>query len=155
MTAGVLGLTGFGVTHLAYQTLKAGWLFVHKRHGSATNRAMRRRAFVELRHALGTDDALDPALRTQLAKRVEKLDIDPLDRSWEQEVRGARAQYDALIKDAGALPKLVRTDREQEARAMAHGATARALLRVASVSTTESRRDAQSKRVAPMPEAGE
>jgi hypothetical protein len=172
MTVGVLGLTGFGVTHLGYQALKAGFLFVHKRHGSATNRAMRRRAFVQLRHALGTDDALDPALRTQLAKRVEKLDIDPLERSWEQEVRGARAQYDALIQDANALPKLVRADREQEARAMAHGPAARALLRVASVSTlglyrhcdlkpgtldqiAESRRDAQSKRLALLPEAGE
>ena len=172
MTAGVLGLTGFGVSHLGYQALKAGWLFVHKRHGNTTNRAMRRRAFVQLRHALGTDDALDPALRTQLAHRVEKLDIDPLERSWEQEMRGAWAQYKALIKDATALPKLVRADREQEARAMAHGAAARALLRVASVSTlglyrhndlksgtldqiAESRRDAQSKRAAPLPEAGE
>jgi hypothetical protein len=103
---------------------------------------------------------------------VEKLDIDPLERSWEQEVRGARAQYQALIEDAGALTKLVRADREQEARAMAHGPGARALLRVASVSTlglyrhndlkpetldqiAESRRDAQSKRMALLPEAGE
>jgi hypothetical protein len=103
---------------------------------------------------------------------VEKLDIDPLERSWEQEMRGAWAQYKALIKDATALPKLVRADREQEARAMAHGAAARALLRVASVSTlglyhhndlkpgtldqiAESRRGAQSKRAAPLPEAGE
>jgi hypothetical protein len=172
MTAGVLGLTGFGVTHLGYQALKVGWLFVHKRHGSATNRGMRRRAFVQLRHALGTDDTIEPALRTQLAHRVEKLDIDPLERSWEQEMRGARAQYDALIKDAKALPKLVRADREQEARAMAHGAAARALFRVASVSTfglyrhedlkpgtleqiAEARRGALSKRVALLPEAGE
>jgi hypothetical protein len=172
MTSGVLGLTGFGVTHLGYQALKAGWLFVHKRHGSATNRAMRRRSFVQLRHALGTDDELDPALRTQLVKHLEKLDIDPLERSWEQEVRGARAQYEALMKDANALPKLVRADREQEARAMAHGPAARALLRVASVSSlglyrhsdvksgtleqiAESRRDAQSKRAALLPEAGE
>jgi hypothetical protein len=121
---------------------------------------------------LGTDDTIEPALRTQLAHRVEKLDIDPLERSWEQEVRGAWAQYNALIKDAGALPKLVRTDRDQEARAMAHGAAARALLRMASISTlgmyhhedlkagrldqiAESRRDALSKRVPLLPEAGE
>ncbi len=72
MTAGVLGLTGFGVTHLGYQTLKAGWLFVHKRHGGATDRALRRRAFVQLRHALGTDESLDPLLRAQLASQCGK-----------------------------------------------------------------------------------
>jgi hypothetical protein len=134
----VLGLTGFGFTHLGYRALKSSWLFIHERHGSATNRAMRRRAFVQLRHALGVDESLDPELRAQLSMRIEMLDIDPLERSWQQEVAGANAQYAALLKyadDPRGLPRLVRTDREQEARAMAHGPGARALLRVASVST--------------------
>jgi hypothetical protein len=138
MTAGVLGLTGFGLTHLGYRAIKASWLFVHQRHGSATNRALRRRAFVQLRHALGTDDTLDPALRSILASRLEKLDLDPLERTWQQEQQAAWAQYNAFMKyahDANGLARLLNTDREQEALAMAHGRAARALLRVASVST--------------------
>lgn len=139
VATGVFGFTGFGsLTHLGYQAAKAGWMFVHTRHGSATNRSMRRREFVELRHALAVDTTLDPALRKQLASRLEKLDIDPLERTWNQEVRGAWAQYDALMKyagDPGGLARVVIADREQEARAMAHGPAARALLQAASIST--------------------
>jgi len=138
VTTGVLGLSGFGFSHLGYRAIKSSWLFVHGRHGSATNRAMRRRAFVQLRHALGVDEGLDPELRAQLAKRVEMLDIDPLERSWQQEVAGARAQYAALVKSARnprGLARLVRHDREQEALAMAHGPGARVLLRAAAISS--------------------
>ncbi|HVV47368.1 MAG TPA: hypothetical protein VHC72_19290, partial [Bryobacteraceae bacterium] len=45
---------------------------------------------------------------------------------------------EALLKYASepeGLPRLVHADREQEARAMAHGAGARALLRMATIST--------------------
>ena len=78
LTVGVLGLTGFA--HWDYLAAKASWMFIHKRHGAATDRALRRRAFVQLRHALGTDDTIDPALRARLTDRIGKLDLDPLDR---------------------------------------------------------------------------
>jgi hypothetical protein len=122
MTTGVFGLTGFGVWKLGFDALKSGWLFVDKRHGAATNRAERQRAFVQLRHALGTDDTLDPDLRNQIVKRLGKLDLDPMGRSWDQEVRDAWRQYDALLNyaaDPKGLPKLLEDDRKKEAHATA------------------------------------
>src|SRR5581483_10717439 len=48
ITTGVLGLTTFG--NLSYSAAKTGFLYVHKRHGAATDRISRRDAFVQLRH---------------------------------------------------------------------------------------------------------
>lgn len=92
----VLGFTGLAFGNLDYLALKQSWMFVHTRHGGTTNRGAREQAFVQLRHALGTDAALDPELRHKLMARIERLDIDPAARTWQQEVRGAWRQYDAL-----------------------------------------------------------
>jgi hypothetical protein len=98
LTTGVLGFTGFGLGNLDYLAVKQSWMFVHTRHGGATNRGAREKAFVQLRHALGTDAALDRDLRRELMTRLERLDIDPAARTWTQEVRGAWRQYEALVK---------------------------------------------------------
>lgn len=138
LTAGVLGLTTYGFGNLGYVALKSSWLFVNNRHGGATSRAGRRRAFVQLRHALGADDSLDPEFRKKVAERLGKLDIDPMERSWEQEVRGAWRQYNALMQyaaDPKGLPKIVVANRQQEAGALAHGPGVRGLLRAASIGT--------------------
>ena len=98
LIAGVLGFTGFGLGNLDYMALKQSWMFVHTRHGGATNRGAREQAFVQLRHALGTDAGLDPDLRRELMSLLERLDVDPAARTWAQEVRGAWRQYEALVK---------------------------------------------------------
>jgi len=98
LTADVLGITGFGLGNLDYRALKQTCMFVYGRHGAATNRGAREQAFVQLRHALGTDAGLDPNLRRELMSRLERLDIDPAARTWTQEVRGAWRQYEALVK---------------------------------------------------------
>jgi len=98
LTTDVLGFTGFAFGNLDYMALKQSWMFVHTRHGGTTNRGAREQAFVQLRHALGTDAALNPDFRRQLMSSVERLDIDPAARTWPQEVRGAWRQYEALVK---------------------------------------------------------
>jgi hypothetical protein len=118
VTAGVFGLTTFG--SLSYFAAKTSFFFVHKRHGAATDRLSRRNAFIALRHALATGDSLDEGLRRELKTRIEKLDLDPVDKSWEQEVRAAWRQYDALIKhaaDPSGLAKTIERDRAGEYRA--------------------------------------
>lgn len=128
ITTGVLGLTTFG--NLSYSAAKTGYLYVHKRHGAATDRMSRRDAFVELRHALGVDDSLDPELRRDLMARVEKLNLDPVEKSWSQERRAAWRQYDALMayaRDPHGMAKLVNADRWQEYRASRTGAFKRSL----------------------------
>jgi hypothetical protein len=118
VTAGVFGLTTFG--NLGYFAAKTGFLFVHKRHGAATDRLARRNAFIALRHALATGDSLDQGLRRDLESRIERLDLDPVEKSWAQEVRAAWRQYDALIKyaaDPSGLAKTIERDRVGEYRA--------------------------------------
>jgi hypothetical protein len=118
ITTSVLGLTTFG--NIGYFAAKTGLLFVHKRHGAATDRLARRNAFVALRHSLATGDSLDQALRADLESRIEKLDVDPVEKSWPQEVRAAWRQYDALMKfaaDPNGLAKTIERDRVGEYRA--------------------------------------
>jgi hypothetical protein len=118
ITTSVLGLTAFG--NIGYFAAKTGLLFVHKRHGATTDRLARRNAFVALRHSLATGDSLDQALRADLESRIEKLDVDPVEQSWPQEVRAAWRQYDALMKfaaDPSGLAKTIERDRVGEYRA--------------------------------------
>jgi len=122
VTKGVLGLTTFG--SISYFAAKTGFLFVHKKHGAATDRPSRRSAFVALRHALATGDSLDPALRRDLEACIEKLDVDPVEKTWDQEVRAAWRQYDALMKfaaDPDGLAKTIERDRVDEYRAATKG----------------------------------
>jgi hypothetical protein len=118
ITTGILGLTTFG--NLTYFAGKTGFLFVHKRHGAATDRLARRSAFIALRNALATCDSLAAALHHELESRIERLDLDPVEKSWAQEVRTATRQYDALMKfsaDPNGLAKTIERDRVDEYRA--------------------------------------
>jgi len=118
ITTSVLGLTTFG--NIGYFAAKTGLLFVHKRHGAATDRLARRNAFVALRHSLATGDSLDQGLRRDLESHIERLDLDPVEKSWAQEVRAAWRQYDALMKfaaDPNGLAKTIERDRGGEYRA--------------------------------------
>lgn len=136
VTTGVLGMTEFG--NWSYLALKSSWFFVHERHGGATNRSARRRAFVQLRHALGADGTMPPALRRELLARVAKLDLNPVDHSWNDEVRNAWRQYDALMAYAqapGGLTRDVEANRSDEMRTALHGAGKRTLFRMASLGT--------------------
>jgi hypothetical protein len=122
ITTGFLGLTTFGSG--SFFAAKTSFLFVHKRHGAATDRLSRRSAFVALRNALSTGNSLDPVLRRDLESRIEKLDLDPVEKSWAQEIRAAWRQYDALIKFAGdpnGLAKTIERDRVDEYRAATRG----------------------------------
>jgi hypothetical protein len=134
-TSGVLSITGYG--RLGYITLKSSWMFVHSRHGGATNRSARRRAFVLVRHAIGSDPGLEPSLRKELLGRIEKVDLNPIESSWDQEIRDGWRQYNALITYARAtgLAREIARDRGDEVSATIHGTGARALLHLASIGT--------------------
>jgi hypothetical protein len=135
VSSGVFYLTGFG--NLGYLAAKSSLMFIHTRHGGATDRAARRRAFVFERHAIGVDGNIDPGLRKELLARIEKVDVNPIERSWDQEIREARAQYDALIAYAQrtGLEREIAKSRDGETRAAAHGKGARVLLNMASIGT--------------------
>lgn len=135
VTSGVLSITGFG--HLGFVALKSSWMFVHARHGGATSRSARRRAFVSVRNAIGSDPNIDPKLRAALLARIEKIDVNPIERPWDQEIRDGWQQYDALMSYARStgLAREIGRDRGDEMRASVHGPAARALFHVASIAT--------------------
>jgi hypothetical protein len=135
VSSGVFFLTGVG--NLGYLAAKSSLMFIHTRHGGATDRAARRRAFVFERHAIGVDANIDPALRKELLARIEKVDVNPIERSWDQEIRDGRKQYEALIAYAQktGLEREIAKSRDDEMRATAHGTGARVLLQMASVGT--------------------
>ncbi|MGD1095829.1 MAG: hypothetical protein ABSB35_28035 [Bryobacteraceae bacterium] len=90
-----------------------------------------------MRHAIGSDPNLDPRLRKELLSRIEKIDVNPIECSWDQEIRDGWRQYDALMADTRAtgLARVVDGDRGDEMLADVHGRRARALFRMASIAT--------------------
>jgi hypothetical protein len=135
VSSGVFFLTGFG--NLGYLAAKSSLLFIHTRHGGATDRLARRRAFVFERHAIGVDSNIDPGLRKELLARIEKVDVNPIERSWDQEIRDGRKQYEALMAYAQktGLSREIARSRGDEMKAAAHGKGTRVLLEMASAST--------------------
>lgn len=135
VSTGVFGLTGFA--DFGFLAAKSALLFVHTRHGGASNRAARRRAFVFVRHAIGVDTNMDPSLRKELLSRIEKVDVNPIERSWPQEIRDGQKQYEALAAYAEktGLEKEIARSRGDEMKAAAHGKTARTFMAIASVGT--------------------
>jgi hypothetical protein len=135
ITTGVFGLTGLG--NLGFLAAKSSLMFIHARHGGATNRSARRREFVLVRHAIGVDSNMDPNLRKELLSRIEKVDVNPIERSWDQEIRDGEKQYEALIAYAEktGLVREIAKSRGDEMRATVHRKGARALLDVATIGT--------------------
>jgi hypothetical protein len=135
VSSGVFFWTGIG--NLGYLAAKSSLMFIHTRHGGATDRLARRRAFVFERHAIGVDSNIDPDLRKELLARIEKVDVNPIERSWDQEIRDGRKQYEALIAYAQktGLEREIAKSRDGEMRAAAHGKRARVILNVASIGT--------------------
>ena len=87
--------TGFG--HLGFLAAKSSLMFIHARHGGATDRSARRRAFVFVRHAIGSTRTSTRSCARNCSRRIEKIDVNPIERPWDQEIRDGWQQYDALI----------------------------------------------------------
>jgi hypothetical protein len=100
------------------------WNFMRERHGAASDRAGRIRAYSQTRQWVTLDPNMDPALRTALMKHLEILGINPLEDSIFQEAKIARRQYAALLKyadDPKGLPARLNYDRNEELEAYYHG----------------------------------
>lgn len=114
-TAGVLG-----VSKTANLGLFAGifaWQFITSRWGAANDRSWRVRSYAELRYKLALDTTVEPALRRDLAKRTNRLDMNPFSDSLERQAKIAAIQHEALLKwalsDKGAAKSLNKDRREE------------------------------------------
>lgn len=114
------------------------WNFIRERHGAANNRAARIRAYSQTRQWVTLDPSMDPALRTEMMKRLEMLGVNPLEDSIFEEGKIARRQYAALLKyadDPKGLATRIERDRNEELEAYYHGFGARTWFHFAHVAS--------------------
>ncbi|HJR07122.1 MAG TPA: hypothetical protein VJ842_07690, partial [Pyrinomonadaceae bacterium] len=133
--------TTLGLSHLElpYFLGRAVYDFVTDRRGMDVNQPSRLRAYSQLKLLLALDASLDPALRDELTRKLERVSMNPLENDTGAEARLAREQYAALLDyarrtDKGLGDKLER-DRRAELTPLVHSRTERVLLRAANVAT--------------------
>ena len=129
--SGVLGVSKWG--NWPYLAGSWTWNFVRSRHGDANNRVARLKAYTQVRRWLTLDTSIDPALRTDLQRRLEILGVNPLEESVFEETEIAVHQYEALLRyaaDPQGLPARLDRDRNAEMATHRHGAPARTGLRL-------------------------
>jgi hypothetical protein len=134
--SGVLGISRWG--NWPYLAGSTAWNFVRTRHGDASNRDARLRAYSGVRQWLALDTTLDADLRIELQKRLEVMGINPLEESVFSESKIAQRQYAALLKYArnpNGLGAGLERDRQSELTADRHRLPARAGLKLAHVVT--------------------
>jgi hypothetical protein len=130
----VLALSRFGDIH--YFLGRTVFDFVTARRGMDVNQPTRMRSYTQLKLLLSLDASIDPELREEIGKRLERVSLNPLENDLEAEARLAREQYAALVayaRRAGGLREQLDRDRRSEMVPLAHGKTSRVLFRLANL----------------------
>jgi hypothetical protein len=130
----VLALSKFGDLH--YFLGRTVLDTVTGRRGIDFNQPTRMRAYSQLKLLLSLGSSLEPELRTEIERRVERVSINPLENETGDEMRLARAQYAALVRyatRADGLAAKIERDRRAELVPLEHGRTGRTLLRLANI----------------------
>ena len=134
MAIGIMGLSRFANWY--YFAGREGWDFVSGRWGAAVNRSARLHSYAQVRQFLSLDDSLDPELREELMRSLNRLSTNPMENKLQAEVKLARSQYNALVawaKKPEGLARRVDRDRRVELTASAHGRPAQVAFRVLNV----------------------
>jgi hypothetical protein len=100
------------------------------------NQPPRVRAYSQLRLLLALSDSLEPQMRAEIGRRMNRVNLNPMDNSAESELRIAREQYSALVVYArrpdGLSRRLLR-DRRAEMSRYERGDAERVLFRLANL----------------------
>ena len=130
----ILALSRYGDLH--YFLGRTVFDFVTARRGMDISQPSRLRAYSQLKLLLSLSASLDPQLRDEISRRVERVALNPLENDYDREAQLARQQYAALLDFArrpdGLAAKLER-DRRAEMVPLAHGRVERILFRTANV----------------------
>src|SRR5205085_5874669 len=121
---------------ISYFFGRAVYDFVTGRRGIDLNQVSRLRTYSQLKLLLSLSASLDPELRDEISRRLERVSLNPLENDMEAEAKLAREQYSALVaysKRPDGLPARIERDRREEMIALKHGSVERTLLRVANV----------------------
>lgn len=134
VTRNVLSLSRFG--DLPYFLGRTVLDFVTGRRGIDMNQPSRLRTYSQLKLLLSLNQSLDPDLRDQIGKRLEKVSLNPLENDLHAEARVANEQYQALLayaKQPDGLPRKLDQDRRAEMVPLDHGRTGQILFRLANI----------------------
>jgi hypothetical protein len=104
------------------------------RRGMDINQISRVRSYSQLKLFLALDSSLDEGLRSDIAKRIEKVTLNPLENDLDTETMIARRQYENLMEYArrpDGLPAKIDHMRREEMVKIAHGPKERALFSLA------------------------
>lgn len=134
VTRNVLSLSGFG--NVPYFLGRTVFDFVTGRRGMDVNQPSRLRTYSQLKLLLALDDSLNPQLREDVTRRLEKVSLNPLENDLEAETHLARQQYAALLayaKSPRGLPAKLDRDRRAELVPLEHGKVERVLFRLGNI----------------------
>ncbi|MGI9066222.1 MAG: hypothetical protein ACR2HX_07455 [Pyrinomonadaceae bacterium] len=134
VTRNIFSLSPFGdVPYLLGRTV---FDVVTGRRGMDINQPSRLHTYSQLKLLLSLDRSLDPDLRREITRRLEKVSLNPLENDLEAEAYLARQQYAALLsyaKSPEGLPAKLDRDRRAEAVSLEHGKAERVLFRLGNV----------------------
>lgn len=136
VTRNVLSLSKFG--DVPYFLGRTVFDFVTGRRGMDINQPSRLRAYSQLKLLLSLDQSLNPELRAEVSRRLEKVSLNPMENDLLAETALARQQYAALLiyaKAPDGLPERLDRDRREEMVKVEHGKTERVFLRLANLLT--------------------
>ena len=112
--------------------------FISHRRGIDFNQPSRLRSYAQLKLFLSFDNEISPALRAELAQRVQKLSTNPLENDWEHDNERALNDYEALMaysRRAGGLPEEIKKARREEMTKFVHNDVEQTLFRIANILT--------------------
>ena len=127
----VLSVSKFG--DLPYFLGRTVYDFVTGRKGIDLNQPSRVRAYSQLKLLLALSASLEPDLRDQIVRRMERVSLNPLENDAHTEAKIARQQYAALIAYAqrpNGLSSRLDRDRRAEMVSLKHGKRDQALFRI-------------------------
>ena len=130
----VLSLSAFG--NLYYGAGLASVDFIARRRGADISQQSRLSAYSQLKLLLSLNSTLDPQVRDDISRRLERIALNPMENDLEAESRLARDQYQALLDYArrpDGLSARLELDRRKERTPSVHGSVEKAFLQVANI----------------------
>lgn len=125
-----------GVGGLSFFLGRTVFDFVIGRRGMDINQPSRLKTYSQLKLLLTLSDSLEPGLRHQIDKQLEKVSLNPFENDLEAEARLAKQQYDALVAYAlklDGLPAKLDRDRRAELVPLEHGKAEQVLFRLGNI----------------------
>lgn len=130
----LLSLSSFA--NIPYFLGRTVYDFVTSKRGMDMNQPSRLRTYSQLKLLLSLSASLDPELRDEISRRLERVSLNPLENGMEAEAQLARDQYAALIayaKRPDGLPARLDRDRRAEMMPLKHGRARQVLFRLGNV----------------------